>query len=173
VKNYTKSIFCLLLTALFTTVAGCGYRFAEERNFPFQIRTLFVPVFENPTSETGIEAMITNDFIYEFVRSHNVRIAEKDMPDAFFHGVIRSFSTHTISRTDVRSPLERRITMILDLRLTDRHGQVLWALPGFSGSESFIVQPDKLITEGEKREALRTLSKRMAEIVYYQLMDIE
>lgn len=168
-----KSIFCIILTVLFAALSGCGYHFAGERNFPFQVRTLFVPVFDNPTSETGIEALVTNDFINEFVRSRNVRIADKDMTDAFFHGVIKSFSTHTISRSDVRSPLERRITMILDLKLTDRHGQVLWALPGLSGSESYMVQPDKLLTEGKKREALRTLSKRMAEIVYYQLMDIQ
>lgn len=164
--------FCLFLSGLYVMIAGCGYHFAGGQNFPFQIKTIFVPVFENKTSETGIETITTNAFIYELVRSSHVRVVEKDLADAVLSGTIRSLSTHTISRSSVKSPLERRVIMVVDLELTNRQGQVLWASRKFSGYESYAVQSDKLFTEARKQQAIRTISEKMAERVYYQLVDM-
>ena len=168
-----KYRFWIVTLVLCISIMGCGYRFIGEKNFPFQIKAIFVPVFENKTSEFGIETIITNDFIYEFSRSSNVKVAEKDSADAVLYGVISSLSTHTISRSDIQSPLERRVVMVFDLKLVDMLGQVLWVSRGFSDHESYTVLPDKLLTEGSRHRAIKTLSKRMAEKVYYRLMDIE
>ncbi len=161
--------FILIVCAV---ISGCGYHFAGSRNFAFRIKTLFVPVFENKTSETGIETVVTNNFIYELVRSGSVRVVDKESADAILYGTIRALSTHTISRGSIQSPFERRVVMVLDLELKDNQGRVLWRSPGFSGNESYIVLPDKVSTEGRKKQAIDTLSEKMAERVYYQLAEI-
>jgi hypothetical protein len=152
---------------------GCGYRFTGGGDFPFQVKSIFVPVFENRTAETGIENVVTNDFIYEMTRSSKVNVVEREVADAILWGVITSLSTETMSRSGTQMPLERRVRMFLDLKLADRQGKVLWASRGFSDDESYQVSPDKFSTEQRKRVAINTLSKRMAEMVYYQLTDIE
>jgi hypothetical protein len=152
---------------------GCGYRFTGGGDFPFRIKSIFVPVFENRTAETGIENVVTNDFIYEMTRSSKISVVEREVADAVLLGVITSLSTQTMSRSGTQMPLERRVRMFLDLKLTDREGKVLWATRGFSDDESYQVSPDKFSTEQRKRVAINILSKRMAEMIYYQLTDIE
>jgi outer membrane lipopolysaccharide assembly protein LptE/RlpB len=152
---------------------GCGYRFTGGGDFPFKVKSIFVPIFENRSAETGIETVITNDFVYEFTRSSNVRVVEKEIADAVLWGVLTSLSTQTVSRSGTQTPLERRVRLSLDLKLTDRQGKVLWATRGFSDDESYEVSRDKFSTEQRKRAAIKTLSKRMAEMIYYQLTDIE
>lgn len=152
---------------------GCGYRFTGGGDFPFKVKSVFVPVFENRTSEVGIETMITNDFIYEFTRSSTVSVVEKETADAVLWGAITALSTQTVSRSGTQTPLERRVRLYLDLKLTDTQGKVLWATRGFSDDESYEVSRDKFSTEQRKRAAIKTLSKRMAEMVHYQLTDIE
>jgi outer membrane lipopolysaccharide assembly protein LptE/RlpB len=160
-------------TVLVLMIWGCGYRFIGGGDFPFQVKRVFVPVFENRTSETGIETVVANDFIYELTRSSNVSVVEKEMADAVLWGTITSLSTQTVSRSGTQTPLERRVRMLLDLKLTDSQGKVLWATRGFSDDESYEVSQDKFSTEQRKRDAIKTLSKRMAETIHYQLTDIE
>ncbi|HSM49280.1 MAG TPA: LptE family protein [Draconibacterium sp.] len=158
---------------LLMMIWGCGYRFSGGGDFPFNIKSVFVPVFENRSSETGIETMITNDFLYELTRSSNVSFVEKEMADAVLWGVITSVSTQTIARSGRQTSLERNVRMVLSLKLTDRQGKVLWATQGFSDDESYEVLSDKFTTEKNKRAAIKRLSRRMAEMIQYQLTDIE
>jgi outer membrane lipopolysaccharide assembly protein LptE/RlpB len=168
-----QKVWFFLLIILAVMICSCGYRFTGEGDFPSQVQSIFIPVFENRTAETGIENVVTNDFIYEMTRSRKVSVVEREVADAVLLGVITSVNTQTMSRSGTQMPLERRVRMFLDVKLTDRQGKVLWASRGFSDEESFQVSPDKFSTEQRKRIAINTLSKRMAEMVYYQLINIE
>jgi outer membrane lipopolysaccharide assembly protein LptE/RlpB len=163
----------IFVPALVMMICGCGYHFTGGGDFPFQVKRIFVPVFENKTGETGIETVITNDFIYELTRNSKVSVVEKETADAVLWGVITSVSTQTISRSGTQTPLERRVRMFVDLKLTDRQGKVLWATRGFSDDESYEVLRDKFTTENNKRDAIKILSKRIAEMIQYHLTDIE
>ena len=167
--NFRYAIY-LLLAFLF---ASCGYRFAGGEDFPFGIEKIFVPVFANRSGETGIEATITNDFIYEFIRSNKVEVVNPGNSDAVFSGVIRSISIGSVARSSIQISLERRVKVTLDLKLTDRSGNVLWAARGISEDEAYNVASDKLSTERNRRRAISRLSERMAQIVYNTITDIE
>jgi TolB-like protein len=171
--NMKQKIWFFPLLILSVLIWGCGYRFTGGGEFPSRIQSIFIPVFENRTAETGIENVVTNDFIYEMTRSRKVSVVEREAADAVFWGVITSVSTQTMSRSGTQVPLERRVRMFLDLKLTDRQGKILWASRDLSDDETYQVSPDKFSTEQRKRLAINTLSKRMAEMVYYQLINIE
>jgi outer membrane lipopolysaccharide assembly protein LptE/RlpB len=168
-----QKVWFFPLIILVVMMWSCGYRFTGGGDFPFQIKSVSVPVFENRTAETGIENVVSNDFIYEMTRSGKVNVVEREIADAILWGAITSLSTQTISRSGTQMPLERRVRMVIDLKLTDRQGKVLWASRGFSDEENYQVSPDKFSTEKRKRVAINTLSKRMAEMIYYQLTDME
>jgi TolB-like protein len=163
----------VLIFILALSIASCGYRFAGGEDFPFGIKKIFVNMFENHTGETGIEVIVTNDFIYEFTRSNKVDVVRRHQADAVFSGVIRSVSFGSITRSNIQTTLERRVRVTFDLKLTDRQGNVLWAARDVSDDETYDVTTEKLSTERNRRKAISRLSERMAQIIYNTITDLE
>lgn len=159
-------------------LSACSYHFEGGGELPAGVRNVFVGVFENRTSETGLENIFTNDLINEFTRSK--RFAGREKADAVLSGVIRSMSIETISHgTSSYTSLERRVKISVDLKLTafDRNAsensgsRVIWVRKGMTDNETYDVDDDKLVTEQNKKEAISTLSKRLAESVYNRLTE--
>ena len=151
--------------------SACGYRFAGEGNLPSNVKSIFIKIFENRTGETGVESVIANDLIYEFTRDRKVVLTSSDKADAILTGVIKNMRTRTISRKGSHTPLERRVQVAVDLKLTDQDGSVIWSAKGVSANEAYNVDPgnNKHVTEQNRRVAISTLSKRLSEKVYNDL----
>lgn len=160
-------VFAILWFLAF--LSACGYRFAGGGSLPSGIKTVCVTMLTNRTSETGVENTFTNDLIYEFTR--NGKIASIDKADALLSGVVKSMSIKTISRSGAQTSIERRVTITLDLKLTDNDGRIIWSVKGVSGNEAYDVASDKLSTEQKRRSAISTLSERLAEKVYNSLTE--
>jgi len=159
-------IFLFLIIA-----SACGYKFTGGGSFPAGIKSICVVTLVNRTSETGAENIFTNDLIYEITRDNKVVLTSKDKADALLSGIIKSINIKTISRTGTHSSLERRVTVIVDVKLTIPDGKVLWSAKDITANEAYDVMPDKLATEQKRREALSALSKRLAQSLYARLTD--
>lgn len=165
-QKYIWAVFFILL--LFS---ACGYRFAGSGNLPGGVQTIAIEIFENRTPETGLENILTNDLIYEFTRKgRRVQKNSKDA-DAILTGVIQSERITTISRQAQQSPLARRIEITVNLKLTGSGGGVKWSASGVSAFEEYNVATDKQTTEINKRQAIKTLSKKLAEKVHNRLTE--
>ncbi len=161
-------VFAILWFLAF--LSACGYRFAGGGTLPSGIKSVCVTILENRTSEIGVENTFTNDLIYEFTR--NGKIASIDKADALLSGVIRSMSIETISHSGAHTSIERRVTITLDLKLTDKDGRIIWSAKGVSGNEAYdVVSDNKLSTEQNRSKAISTLSTRLAEKVYNSLTE--
>lgn len=168
VKNHAIILLvCLSLMSLFS----CGYRFAGGGSLPHGVQTVAVDLFENRTAETGVEGIVSNDIIFEFTRNGRSMTTRKAGADAFLLGRIESIRTRSISRKSVHQAQERRVTMIISLKLSDPDGKVLWQSGSVSENEEYEVLDDKAATELNKRAAISELSKRLAEKIYYQMTD--
>jgi len=148
-------------------LSACGYRFAGSGNFPAGIQKVFITILTNRTAETGIANTITNDLRYELIRYN--RITTQDRADAVLSGEVISSRVATISHKSVHSSQERRVTVSLNLKLTDSNGKVVWSVQGISANEAYDVVSDKQATEQNRFTAISTLSKRLAENVYHRL----
>lgn len=158
-----------VLLAAFVLMSACGYRFSGGGNLPGGIQRVFISQFDNRTSETGLENAITGDLRYEFIRYK--RNATPDGADAVLSGTVKSLRVETISRSGQHSSLERRVTLSLDLKLTDRSGRVVWSVGGLADSETYRVESSSQATDANRRRALAALSKRLAENIYYRLTE--
>ncbi|MBU0544277.1 MAG: hypothetical protein KKH97_02915 [Proteobacteria bacterium] len=163
------------VAVLLTVIAGflfsaCGYRFAGGGDLPSSVKKISVSVLENKTAESGIENIITNDLIYEFTRNGKV-VEKKDNADAHLTGTIESVNDEAISHRGDHSSQERRVNVVLDLKLTGKDGKIIWSAKGIASDQAFTVLTDKMATENEKRSAITVLSKRLAEKVYNRLTD--
>ncbi|MBU0987400.1 MAG: hypothetical protein KKH68_09125 [Proteobacteria bacterium] len=160
-----------MLPALWLSILACGYQFSGGGNFPAGIRSISINMFENPTAETGVENVFTNDLIYELTRAKKVILTTKDHADAILTGVIASLQTHTITHRGQSTSLERRITVSIDLMINDAGGRLIWSAKNVSAYEEYNVSSDKQVTERNRQNAISELSKRLAENIYNRLTD--
>jgi len=163
-KKYAWAI--ILLGWLFS---ACGYQFSGGGSLPSGITSISIEMFRNRTAETGVETIITNDLIYEFSRHEQVVVTGSNKADAILTGVVQSISERTISHTGEYTSNERRVEVNVDLKLTNRSGEVIWSRKSVSEDEAYAVMSEKQSTERRKREAIKTLSKRLAETIFNNL----
>lgn len=151
---------------------GCGYHFPGGGVFPQGVDRVFVEVLENRTSETGIENIVTRNLIDEFVLREQDRLAGKiDNADSILGGAVSKVTIHTISAKGRDSASERRVTIWVDLKLTDKEGDLIWAAKGLSDDQAYNVSDDKNATETNKRVAINLASRRIAERALNRLTD--
>jgi len=164
-----KTVWILLI--LWAFFSACGYQFAGGGNFPAGITSVSINMFENRTAETGVENVFTNDLIYEVTRDKKVALTSTNTADAILVGVIASMRTDTITHKGAYTSLERRVAVSVDLKMEDRNGRVIWTAKGVSANEVYDVASDKQTTEQNRRTAISTLSKRLAETIYHRLTE--
>ena len=170
---FQKRKIILLVFLLLILVSNCGYRFTGSGDFPEGTQKIFIPIFENRTSESGLERLITNDVIYEFTRNRkDILAGSVDHAEAVLYGIIHSIGIETISRTDPNTSTERSVRLSVDMKLVVPEGRVIWQVKGINSNEAYNVLPDnKYKTVQNRREAIAKLSQRLAEKVYTRMTD--
>ena len=163
----------LFVAVFFLVMLGaCGYRFAGTGRLPADVSRVCIHIFENRTSETGIEHMFANQLINEFKRRNIVVTPDTQAADASLFGTIRALTVENISHTDQYASLERRVTVIVDVKFVAASGNVLNDFKGLLENETFdVVQGQKFMTEANQRQAIMTLAQRFSETVYKMIAD--
>ena len=160
--NISKPIVIIIL--IIVLCGACGYRFAEEGGFPGDTERLFVKVLENQTQETGVENIVTAALLSELTLRKTDELARGiDDADVVLSGVVNlvTISTISVSKPDVAD--ERRVNVTVDLKLTQKDGSIVWTAKGLSDFEAYLVDVDTERTDANRRNAIRVLSKRIAE----------
>ena len=151
-------------------LASCGYQFVGVGQLPNGVRRIHVAVLDNPTAETGIEVFLTNDLISELNRHGYHTARNREGGDAVLSGRITDLRIDSIAYRDPHSAISGRVNLSLRLSLTDAEGVTLWSVNGVAANQAYdIVSDDKHATEENRRIAIRSISKRLAETVYDSL----
>lgn len=162
-----------LVAFLAVTLSACGYHFAGSGNFPAGVSRVFITIFENRTSETGVENTFTNDLIYEFTRNRQESIARnRSSADSILTGTILRLSVENISRATVSTAVERRVTGIVNLHLESADGRTLWSSGNIIERQAYtVVTGNKTATNRNKSDAIAVLSSKIAETAFTQMTD--
>jgi len=165
-----RSLVLFILCTFF--LSACGYRFAGSGNFPAGVESIYIEVFENRSSQIGIERIVTSQVLFEFTRQRERSLTSSpDKADAILKGVIVRINTQTISRIGTAIANEREVTMTVDLRLIKQSGEVIWAAKGLSDRQAYDVEVDKIETDENLDVAIAVLSERMSERIFSRLTD--
>ena len=168
--NKVRLIALLSLCTLM--LYACGYRFAGTGAFPDNVDKIFIEVFENRTSKTGIERVVTNQLIFEFTRQRERSLAgDAGSADAILKGVIQTVRTNTISRVGTEVANEREVIMSVDMRLINQSGDVIWIAKGLSDRQAYDVSELKLENDRNESIAIARLSERISERIFSRLTD--
>jgi len=166
---FVKKKYIWIIIWVGLLLSACGYQFFGGGSLPCGMKSISIEMFKNRTGETGVETIIANDILYEFTRYEQVVVTDSDKADAILTGVIRSIGERTISHVGEYTSYERRVELEVDLKLTDQSGRVIWSSTSISEDESYQVTPDKRSTERNKRDAIKKLSKRLAETIFKEV----
>lgn len=170
-REWRLSGALLIWTLALWAAAGCGYRFTGGGSLPENVTRVSISVLKNATSETGLENTLTNDLIYEMGRNRQAEVTDTDRAQARVAGIIRSVSVSTVTHSDVNTSQERRVSLTVDLEMTRADGTQIWQRQGITANETFAVGADKFATEQNRKAALKTLSRRLAERIYASMTD--
>ena len=160
-----------LVLLIYLLLPACGYRFSGGGSLPGGSKTLSVLMLENRTAEVGIQTRLNSDIIYEVTRRDSSRIARPENADALLSGVVKTVQDTDIAHTGTSTASQRRVTLIIDMKLERPDGTTLWRRNGLSDYEAYDVAADRTQTELNRRGAIEKLSKRLAETIYKSITD--
>jgi outer membrane lipopolysaccharide assembly protein LptE/RlpB len=163
---------CCLVYLFALVLFSCGYRFYGSGAFPQDVQRIFIEVFENRTSKTGIERTVTNLLISEFTRQRESSLTSNPAEaDAILKGVVNIASTRTISYVGYEIANEREVTVTIDVKLIKKSGEMIWSAKGLRDSQAFDVSNSKIQNDRNEDEAIARISERLSERVFNRLTD--
>ena len=123
------------MLGLSVLLIGCGYGFAGGGGPPKGLNTIFIRLIENQTAEVGAEIVLTDQLKNEYIRKYKGEIVSEDQAEGTLSGRITAIRSWTIARRNAQSPLEKRVSVTIDLTLKNQSGEVVWFTRGMSQTE--------------------------------------
>jgi outer membrane lipopolysaccharide assembly protein LptE/RlpB len=153
-------IFCLFL------LLGCGYQLVgKDTHVPPGLTSVAIPTFANQTFEPGIEIPFTRGFLREFIQDRRVRVLDRAEADSTLEGIIKYFNVASVSYDRSGFVLEYQTTVIIDLILKKRTGEVIWKESDLSETRWYRASSGGLLNEASKAAALQQIGTFIAERV--------
>ena len=157
-RSWSTSSLSLLLL-----LCGCGYVFVGGVvALPPGAETIAVPVFGNRTAEPGIETDFTNSLAFEFNRSRVLKVTSPPA-DLVLSGSVDELRLEPVAYSREVIAVARRVRLRVSAKLTSGPtGAVLWEDAGILDNEVFPVSEDPLVSEENRRQAIRRIAERIA-----------
>jgi len=168
-----KQIAGLIVTVCIISSA-CGYRFTGSGNFPSGVERIFIQIFDNRTSEIGVESDLANGLAVQFTTRGNsaALVSSVKKADAVLTGVIASIQITTTSRVTETTADARRVILTVDSKLTTADGRTVWSAKRVAATNTYtVVLGNNEATEDNKRQAFARAANKVAEILYNRLVE--
>ena len=165
-----RAAVCLVLLL---ALSACGYNFrGQVNNLPGDVRTVAIPVFANHTGEVRIESIITDQVIFQFTRSQQLRVVSLGQADAVLRGSIDQVTIEDVAYTTAETSRQRRITITINAKLVrTSDGSVLWQDPRLRQRRTYNVGDNPQANEQAKQEAIVELAQDLAETLHDRVFE--
>jgi hypothetical protein len=111
---------------VFWALWGCGY--TTDTLWRSDIRTVYVPVFENETFRRGLEVELTKAVVDEINMRTRMRVVGREGADSMLTGRVRDLKETVVTKTEADVILEKQVTVYVSFEWVDlRTGQTLGA----------------------------------------------
>ncbi len=137
----------------------------KETHLPPGITSIAIPTFINQTFEPGIEIPFTRGFLREFIQDRRVKVVSRNEADSILEGSIKLFRIYSVSYDRSGVAQEYQTTVVIDLTLRRKNGEVIWTQNDFSDSRVYRTSYNVLVSESNRAAAIQALGKFMAESI--------
>jgi hypothetical protein len=135
----------------------------KETHVPPGLSSVAIPTFVNQTFEPGIEIQFTQAFLREFIVDRRVKILDRSVADSVLEGVIKYFHFTSVSYDQSGFVLEYQTTVILDVTLKGRTGEILWRVSDLEDTQWYRASSNAVINEANKAIAIQQNGRSVAE----------
>jgi outer membrane lipopolysaccharide assembly protein LptE/RlpB len=143
---------------------GCGYQLVgKETHVPPGLTSVAIPTFANQTFEPGIEVPFTKGFLMEFIQDRRVKVLDRAGADSILEGVIKSLQIYSVAYDQSGLATEYQTTVVIDLTLRKRTGEILWIEKDISESRWYKASSGVLSSEFSKAAAIQQIGRIVAE----------
>ena len=157
----------MILSVILLLISGCGYTLVGQGNLPDHIKTIAIPIFVNKTPEEGVEEIITQEVIEQFVKGGKVRLVSEGNADALLKGTITAYKADDVASYDENNEVASyKLKITVDIELKDLiNEETLWQTQGLVEDQDFDGGPSVNITQEteNEEEALRYLAEELAQ----------
>jgi outer membrane lipopolysaccharide assembly protein LptE/RlpB len=155
--------------------AGCGYHTAGHVvTVPESIRTIAIPAFKNDSSTYRIEQILTAGVVREFTTRTRYQILHQasDDADATLQGTVLSTTAAPLAYdTNTGRAASVLVVVSMSVKLTDRHGKVLFQNPQYLFREQYELSQDLTTFFQEDSPALHRLSRDFGRMLVSNLLE--
>ncbi|MCQ4573761.1 MAG: LPS assembly lipoprotein LptE [Candidatus Brocadiales bacterium] len=151
----------LIILVLF--LAGCGYtsRSLIEQN----VRSIYVPIFDNETFRRGLEFNLTRAIKEEILYRTQLKIVDKRHADTILTGKIKEVQENVLIENPDAVVVESRVTVTVVISWEDqRTGRFLMNNRAVSAAAEFIATRDEDVEFGEI-EAFTDLAAKVVNLM--------
>jgi hypothetical protein len=128
-------LFALALAA----PAGCGY--GTNTRTAKDIKTIYVPFFENKTAEPNLEIKVTEQIIQNLVDDNTLKVVSENGADAVLDGEIVDFKNQPFSFNKQLNADEYHVVITVVCTLFNRRtNEPIWQKRNFVGDGSYFVE---------------------------------
>ena len=158
------------LLVLAVGLAGCGYSF--RGNLPDHIKTVAVPIFQNKTSEPGVESLLTSAVVDAFASNGRLRVVKPEEADAVLTGEVVGYGVVSIAYDNLANVRQYRLVVTMNLRLRDvKKNETLFDQQGLREYADFQVLGAVSQTIGAEEGAVRTAATQVARSIVSLAID--
>jgi outer membrane lipopolysaccharide assembly protein LptE/RlpB len=163
-----------LLIALSISLAGCGYRVAGSTNLlPTEIHTIAVTPWRNGSIQYKLSDYLTEAVSREMISRTRYRIvADPKDADAVLSGSVANvFNSAVVSDPRTGRANGAQIVILIQARLVDKSGKVLFDRPNIEFRERYEVSVTPQQYFDESQAGLQRLSKDVARTVVSAILE--
>ena len=151
-KN-NKWLFVLAIYCLF--FSGCGYHLVGTGNaLPPHIKTIYIPVFENTSSQPEIHRQLTSFVLQSFISDGRLKIANKDEADLVVDATLSYYNLRNVAFSSQDLVSDIIIELEIDLKVTDQVKNEILIKKKLKQQWDYKSTPDLADTETARLEAL-------------------
>ena len=161
--NAGKFFGILLFSSLLLSCAGQG------RSIPVNVNNLFVSTFQNQSSESALERILTDDVIQEFSADGRVEIVSRSDADAILRGSIIRYRNIPVVYNDQDIVEQFKVRMGISVSLIDpRTQETLWTQSDLFRETTYSETQPPVETESDAQERV---SEQLARNVVTRAID--
>jgi hypothetical protein len=141
---------------------ACGY--STTSRTAKDIRTIYVPFFENKTSEPNLEISVTERIIQHLVTDNTLKVVPEDGADAVLDGQIVEFRNQPFSFNSELNAEEYHVTIrVVATLFNRRQNEPIWQSRSFQGDGSYFVEQvaDGRTIDDAIDESIREITERI------------
>lgn len=161
-----------ILLGLALLLTGCGYHLVGTgSSLPPHLKTLFVPVFSNSSSEPEIHRELTSNIIDSFITDGRLKIVRKGNADMVMKGNLYYYDLKAVSFSSSDFASDYIVELGVDVEVIDKVNDKLYIKNKFKTKWDYRATSDIVDTESARLAALEEAYKELGNRLVSLLID--